>query len=145
MSRNVLINRQFGRPSGSQSVLCVSQFHHVVLGIADQVCLGSAKQDWQRAICIPQGWWDGCAEWQLCWKLVPDILQRSLNSVSESVVSSPPVSCFCVCVSVSVQGLRDTPSVRAAQLGPQTLVNLFNSPLYSDVIFMVQGGFMLIC
>ena len=39
------------------------------------------------------------------------------------------------------QGPRDTPSARAAQLGPQTLVNLFNSPLYSDVIFMVQGGF----
>lgn len=38
------------------------------------------------------------------------------------------------------QGPRDTPSARAAQLGPQTLVNLFNSPLYSDVIFMVQGG-----
>lgn len=46
---------------------------------------------------------------------------------------------------MSVQGLRDTPSARAAQLGPQTLVNLFNSPLYSDVIFMVQGGFTLIC
>lgn len=38
------------------------------------------------------------------------------------------------------QGPRDTPSARVAQLGPQTLVNLFNSPLYSDVIFMVQGG-----
>ncbi|XP_072315628.1 rho-related BTB domain-containing protein 3 [Eucyclogobius newberryi] len=35
---------------------------------------------------------------------------------------------------------RDTPSARVAQLGPQTLVNLFNSPLYSDVIFMVQGS-----
>lgn len=42
--------------------------------------------------------------------------------------------------SVCAQGPRDTPSARAAQLGPQTLVNLFNSPLYSDVIFMVQGG-----
>ncbi|TWW61726.1 Rho-related BTB domain-containing protein 3 [Takifugu flavidus] len=38
------------------------------------------------------------------------------------------------------RGPRDTPSARAAQLGPQTLVNLFNSPLYSDVIFMVQGS-----
>ncbi len=42
------MNRQFGRPSGSQSVFSVSQFCHVVLGIAVQVCLGSAKQDWQR-------------------------------------------------------------------------------------------------
>lgn len=49
-----------------------------------------------------------------------------------------------VCVFVCVQGTRDTPSARAAQLGPQTLVNLFNSPLYSDVIFMVQGKFTLI-
>lgn len=38
------------------------------------------------------------------------------------------------------RSMRDTPSARAAQLGPQTLVNLFNSPLYSDVIFMVQGS-----
>ncbi|XP_062313510.1 rho-related BTB domain-containing protein 3 isoform X1 [Osmerus eperlanus] len=37
-------------------------------------------------------------------------------------------------------GPRDTPNARAAQLGPQSLVNLFNSPLYSDVIFMVQGS-----
>ncbi|XP_030229912.1 rho-related BTB domain-containing protein 3 isoform X2 [Gadus morhua] len=35
---------------------------------------------------------------------------------------------------------RETPSARAAVLGPQTLVSLFNSPLYSDVIFMVQGS-----
>lgn len=45
-----------------------------------------------------------------------------------------------LCVCGCVQGGRETPSARAAQLGPQTLVNLFNSPLYSDVIFMVQGG-----
>lgn len=45
---------------------------------------------------------------------------------------------FCVCV--YAQASKDTPSARATQLGPQTLVNLFNSPLYSDVIFMVQGG-----
>nr|XP_029539402.1 rho-related BTB domain-containing protein 3-like isoform X1 [Oncorhynchus nerka]XP_029539411.1 rho-related BTB domain-containing protein 3-like isoform X1 [Oncorhynchus nerka] len=38
------------------------------------------------------------------------------------------------------KGPRDTPNARAAQLGPQSLVNLFNSPLYSDVIFMVQGS-----
>ncbi|XP_052329824.1 rho-related BTB domain-containing protein 3 isoform X2 [Oncorhynchus keta] len=38
------------------------------------------------------------------------------------------------------KGPRDTPNARAAQLGPQSLVNLFNSPLYSDVIFMVQGN-----
>lgn len=49
----------------------------------------------------------------------------------------------CVCC-VHDQGPRDTPSARAAQLGPQTLVNLFNSPLYSDVIFMVQGGCPLV-
>lgn len=57
------------------------------------------------------------------------------------------LACFAliVCVCVRAQGPRDTPSARAAQLGPQTLVNLFNSPLYSDVIFMVQGGFRLIC
>ena len=45
MNRNVLINRQFGQPSSSQ---CVFQFRHVLLGIAVEVCLGSAKQDWQR-------------------------------------------------------------------------------------------------
>uniref|UniRef100_A0A3P8W4X0 Rho related BTB domain containing 3 n=1 Tax=Cynoglossus semilaevis TaxID=244447 RepID=A0A3P8W4X0_CYNSE len=45
---------------------------------------------------------------------------------------------FCVCV--YAQASKDTPSARATQLGPQTLVNLFNSPLYSDVIFMVQGS-----
>ncbi|XP_038871449.1 rho-related BTB domain-containing protein 3 [Salvelinus namaycush] len=38
------------------------------------------------------------------------------------------------------KGPRDTPNARAAQLCPQSLVNLFNSPLYSDVIFMVQGN-----
>ncbi|XP_055724754.1 rho-related BTB domain-containing protein 3 [Salvelinus fontinalis] len=38
------------------------------------------------------------------------------------------------------KGPRDTLNARAAQLGPQSLVNLFNSPLYSDVIFMVQGS-----
>lgn len=45
MSRNVLINRQFGQPSGSQcvfSVLSCPSWHCV------EVCLGSAKQDWQR-------------------------------------------------------------------------------------------------
>ncbi|XP_041748057.1 rho-related BTB domain-containing protein 3 [Coregonus clupeaformis] len=41
------------------------------------------------------------------------------------------------------KGPRDTPNARAAQLGPQSLVNLFNSPLYSDVIFMVQGSVLL--
>uniref|UniRef100_A0A8C8BUY2 BTB domain-containing protein n=1 Tax=Oncorhynchus tshawytscha TaxID=74940 RepID=A0A8C8BUY2_ONCTS len=38
------------------------------------------------------------------------------------------------------KGSRDTPNARPTQLGPQSLVNLFNSPLYSDVIFMVQGN-----
>ncbi|KAG5272864.1 hypothetical protein AALO_G00170130 [Alosa alosa] len=33
---------------------------------------------------------------------------------------------------------RDTPTSR--QPGPQALGNIFNSPLYSDVIFMVQGS-----
>ncbi|XP_028829053.1 rho-related BTB domain-containing protein 3 [Denticeps clupeoides] len=36
------------------------------------------------------------------------------------------------------KGPRDTPTPR--QTGPQTLGSLFNSPLYSDVIFMVQGS-----
>lgn len=58
----------------------------------------------------------------------------NVNCVFTALAS--PSCCPCVCV----QGGRDTPSARAAQLGPQTLVNLFNSPLYSDVIFMVQGG-----
>ncbi|XP_056587282.1 rho-related BTB domain-containing protein 3 isoform X1 [Triplophysa dalaica] len=34
---------------------------------------------------------------------------------------------------------RDTPTARSQQ-GPLTLGSLFNSPLYSDVIFMVQGS-----
>lgn len=38
------------------------------------------------------------------------------------------------------QAPRDTPTARSQQ-GPLTLGSLFNSPLYSDVIFMVQGKF----
>lgn len=82
----------------------------------------------REAICIPQGSRCCCGEWELRWKTCT----WSVNSRSVSL-------CVCVCV----QGARDTPSARAAQLGPQTLVNLFNSPLYSDVIFMVQGEFRM--
>lgn len=51
---------------------------------------------------------------------------------------SSPQTVHCSVDSFWLQASRDAPTTRSQQ-GPLTLGSLFNSPLYSDVIFMVQG------